>query len=480
VAIGLRITDATGVLVVTLSTTDVKIQPPGYAMIPGDPEMDATVTESVTIWWKTRATGIDNLELLGQLFAQAERYAATKLGARVYVEFCLDAATPDWFRSQLVPARPGDPAGRVTPSPGSLNVELSAGHLTAKVQWTRQYYWEDSDETVALLTNTNGTDQAFLNIDNHEDIIGAGIHQNRVTFNIGRGDLPTPLRVQFQMQSTPTTYVKDIYAGLHQWAGGAPYDHALEAEDSGDPGGATVAVTPFNSVTASGDNAGAHGQFMRATWTLGTEIDLYSWTIASAQGELLGGAFYRLMARFDTSLPAYTDLYFRARVYAVIGAQTQLVQDGKSVIAVPGDNLVDLGVLRLPPYPYAGAPASFQIRISGHRVSGVASTVDLDFVHLLPVEAGYKHYYPIQDNLGLVDTAQLVDDGMSGELYQLPAGSTNKAFSHKGDGTTFFAYPDRAYRMIALWSQDDEDHIIGEQMTIRVAYRARRLTIGPL
>jgi len=154
----LRITDGT--------TTKTFTSGDSMTLVEYDPVVATDnfyITEKVRINFAstTPATNTANIAAINKLFRQAQNYARSQTGDRVYIEFD-EGATATFWRSEIV-------GGRITFNGQVLSTYQYDQSIEAEIEWIRQPFWEGA-LTQLPLTNSSATDDtAGITVNNAND-----------------------------------------------------------------------------------------------------------------------------------------------------------------------------------------------------------------------------------------------------------------------------------------------------------------------
>lgn len=393
---------------------------------------------------------------LERAFLRAEMRQQIRSGSRVYVNWTPSDISPEEYRSEVL-------SGKIIPKEDTLNWRWGRYDIEVDAVWSRMYYWEETAERNIPLTNGNGTGTvAVLTVYNHDDA-GAG-HDNWV--NIAgsdiKGVLPTPAIIKMENNDADDTLAR-VWIGHNVFSGGSAFNHVIEAED---------ATSGGSSVTDATNSGGA---YRTRDWTGTGEIQLMVWTLAASDLNLAAGRWFHAIARFHNN-SNLTDTTFKFIIHGSGGTGT--VWEGPEVKppTSPANIIQDLGLVKLP--PWGGdivSSGDMAISLRGRSDTSGNSTINLDYIHFLPVDSWRTLYVVV----GSVDnTDRLVDDGVSEITYY-----------DDNSGTTRYAPIAVSGDFIKLWPGIDQrvyfithtgtgnDAPIDFNLGVTMSYRRRYLTI---
>jgi hypothetical protein len=139
----------------------------------------------------------------------------------------------------------------------------------------------------------------------------------------------------------------------------------------------------------------------------------------------------------------------------------------------------DLGVIRLPPWRVDEAgltqPMDFYMLI--YSKDGAAKTVDMDALHLYPVD-GYRDIR-LFAGLYVGFTERLVDDMIEDELFADTGAGTGRSYTAVALGNKIMLQPGKDQRLYFV-ATDDSISIpadVARTWTVKAYYRPRRLAL---
>lgn len=309
--------------------------------------------------------------------------------------------------------------------------------------------------TALPLSNAGGANvTGGLPLFNHCD--GDALHVNYADSSGGQGSLPAPARVELIHDSSGPEAVTDIWLG----AGALPL-----------PGGVLEGEAAASSLATQilDDPASSGGQYRRVSWSGSTGVDLLHWELSSGWLGQAGGRSFRPLLRF-ANLFAYGDL----RLSMQVRTAESVLSESKAQTLSSGARLQELPPILLPPWMPAGdPPAALTLALIGRRTSGGDSTLDVDFLALLPLQ-GWRRYWSLS---GLPYGARLVDDPLDGRCVGLHPQDGELA-GHVAQGPGLEVQPGQAQRFSALFATGSAAGMdIAAQLKLKVSYRPRRRTV---
>ncbi|MEW6649213.1 MAG: hypothetical protein AB1453_03370 [Chloroflexota bacterium] len=338
--------------------------------------------------------------------------------------------------------------------------ERERGFAGLRLNLLREREW--SAPAAALpLTNANGTGvTGGLALFNHADSDSG--HQNFADIHAAHleGSQPAPLSLRLALGSTPNRVVTHVIlaAGSDLWMEGASFAHALEGE-SGSPGAGCAASSLIADSGASG------GFYRRLEWSAAGEAALLRWTVTALALSLARGRAFRPVLRLHN--PPVAGIYLHWRMFNARGG---LLDRGGEMRLVSSRWLQPTPSLCLPPLDLPGLdPAGLTLELWAVCDAPGSRVLDVDFVHLLPVE-GWLELLPLG---GTAQGSTLVVDGTRhlrrtafdalrqgqgdavqvGCTYSLDAGGAASA-SHALNGGGLRLLPGRNQRLYLLFETD--------------------------
>lgn len=419
--------------------------------VPVTTRRNVTETVKILIHESTRDAVRAKLRQIELMLLQAEHYQRTRLGAPVWVQF-QPGGTGDIYRSELL-------SGRVELSVEALDENWYNTMLEAAVIWTRRYFWE-GPEVELPLTNLGGSGTGGRTVYNQMDSSASKSNYVDIDGDDITGSLPSQPRIVITNNYASTNRTKEIYLAQNTRSAPATLNHWIEGE-SASMGGSDV-----NDANYSGGKAR-----YRALPT--TEGELFRWDLTAAQLALMGGNYFRVLARM---VPLPFGAYFRL-VFLLTGLSPIASGPLVKTPALGGDELLDLGVLRLPPWIVGtGIPVASSLALYGYDPAGVGY-VQVDYLQLSCLD-GYAFYKPLAYNLP--QNYQLIDDLAHGDLHAQSTGGIHCMGMYQRFGNGVTLWPGQATRLYLLQNDDGSAGgvaAIARTLSVRVYHRPRRLTL---
>ncbi len=314
--------------------------------------------------------------------------------------------------------------------------------------------WQGS-LTALPLSNPNGANIADgLALFNHCD--GDALHANYADSNAAPGSLPSPARVELVHDLSGPEAVTDIWLG----EGGAPLPQGLL---EGEAAASTLTSQVIGDSTCSG------GGYRRVSWEGADELEILHWELSSSWLEQAGGRCFRPLLRFANLLTC-SDL----RLFVQVHTSGSVLFESPPQTLAAGVRLQELAPVLLPPWSPAGsAPAGLTLALIGRRVAGGSSTLDLDFLGLLPLR-GWRRYWSLS---GLPFGARLVDDPIEQRCVTVHPQNGELA-GHIAQGPGLEVHPGQAQRFAILFATGSPAGMdVAAQMRLKITYRPRRRTV---
>lgn len=332
------------------------------------------------------------------------------------------------------------------------------GRVLVSITVMREPFWE-GPEAYLPLTNGNGVNVSTgINVYNCNDNSGASPNKRNnyveITGANVTGDLPANCRIE-----ATNKYVGDNLGYLfigHNTTDPANFVQVLEAESA--VGGA-----------AQADATCSNGQFNRVTLRNGIEERALKWTLPTATLNAAAGNFVHAIIRYalapgDVRMKVQlewnsTRLHTTPSVYPRDGFATKLK---------------DIGVFRLPPWLIGQTGMdSIDLVLLAYQNSGFDSSIDVDFLALLPAE-NYRFLYTM--GYGVAQDKRIVDDGITDTYYLDNGAGANKiGIIQSGGGPQVQLIPGLTQRLY-FWQAGQSlfNGAIDRLVSVRVAYRPRR------
>ena len=338
-----------------------------------------------------------------------------------------------------------NPAGYKTRPSGSLLVNL---------HYTRPNYF-DGDQVELPLSGASGTNvTGGFDIKYHTDQHPADGNTALIKPADFATDLPAPLRIELKNNYAGAT-IKDIFMGA--------YHHPTNQDDdvffynAGDLAGGTL----MYDATAIG------GAFRRYTWTSSSYTIGPFFSVILTDSNLLDGRTYRpLMNLFKTH--AYTDLYFMFQIRRGV----DVIYSSEPVYSDPDFDYVLFPPVDLPPNQLLreNVPHGFDFVVQALRVSGAATTIDIDMVQFFPMDyaALFKGFYLQAANDILIYDNHRQRHNVRYSLAQ------NEILSHILEGGPLMLYPGSYTRLFFNMFASNNHVYCDRTAQVRAYYRPRK------
>lgn len=350
-------------------------------------------------------------------------------------------------------------------------LELAGDHLQRERQrhsqgvrliLQREDAWEYTDPYAVPLSNTNASrTTGGLLVHNHFDSTPGHENYAEVAAADAPGDLPARLRIEMKHIHKSGAALGSVY--IHQLVENlsASLPNVLEGETA--VPGSGVIRTLLSAAAYSG------GQAARLEWG-GTpaETELARWSLS---GSFLAWAVnkpLRPVLRF-ACVPASSDLWLGWQV--VSGGQT--IWNSPPLLIPPGQALVDLPALCLPPPPLVGplgqaVPAGLDLLLTARKAASGACSLEVDVIQLLPLDA-WRRLLAART----LDYGQwLVDDGPEGAVYGLQP-LYERIPGYAAVGEPLRLHPGRLQRFYFLNFYGNQS-LIDLNLTVQMSARVRR------
>jgi hypothetical protein len=416
------------------------------------------VTETVEIYIgdvvsATAARAV--LNSINLLFQQARTFQRSKLGPRIYVEFRPENGD-SWYRSELL-------NGKVSPHEDVLGWQLINNVVIATATFTRRHYWE-GPEAYLPLTNSGASNQTGgLTVNSANG--GSYDHWFSIPGASIGGDLPAPCRVEITNTYASGSRGSAYHIGHSAVAPVSPNSLFFEAE--------SMTIDSFGTGTSSSGNY-SNNAVQNFGWTNSSAIEVRM-TRAALSGAVLAaasGGWYRMMA----SIPAFAG-DFRLQAKILIAGVTP-IWEGPWIAPQSSSWLQDLGVVQLPPYVVeasaGGGMYPLDLAIYMRTTAGGTFSFSMDYLALLPTE-GYHTLR--QRGYGLPQNARLVDDMILGVVYSDGWSGGGRIGNFISYGSGIELVPGRTNYLCILGDMTNGQAPAAMSMSVRVAYRPRRLTL---
>lgn len=334
-------------------------------------------------------------------------------------------------------------------------------HGTTRISITlvREPAWEATTWTQIPLTNDNGTDNTSgLRVYACDDLAGTTPNAHNFFVNIDGddilGDIPGPVKIEMKPE---TAYLPShLYVGCHDVNYYGFKTSRFEMEDWADTAGATADA----SCSGGEYNVAA----LPTSWgnVLYSQLDLnyYHHT-----------GYFRFFLRLRTAAPAGTWLNLQLKIYGEVMGETTPVYLGSS-------KLVDLGILRLPPYEFYGFNNyTAYLYLRGYNPSGGNLEADvinavgtIGWVQRSRSASGITgtNWYLVEQ-FGIDEASYLVDPESTPPDNALP-------YFSGISGNGIYLYPGTDHHL-AFLTRFEDDTTITDSMLVKLWHRPRRLSL---
>ena len=266
--------------------------------------------------------------------------------------------------------------------------------------------------TELALTNGSGSDvTGGLAVWNHDDATAAA-HDNWVELDGAdyEGDYPAKVKLILEADSGEAEKTSKIYIGVRK--GNLGFTHILEDDD---------AASAFGSPSPTYDVDNSSDDYYTGITFADTdgEIDLIQWALSAAQVEATQGPF-RIFGRchagdhwgqdasYSISIKYGSDILFQSEWRKPVDTTTELL---------------DFGTIYLPPW-LVGTPtdlAGLNISIRANRDTVGSTTINLDYLALMPQDGGYRVLE--YRTTGVAQFEFTIDDGWEEVVYHINSSS---------------------------------------------------------
>lgn len=319
--------------------------------------------------------------------------------------------------------------------------------LVERVPW-----WEEGRAQIPLSNGNGSNNTAGLTVWMRDDATAGQDNWTDIAAGAVGGVLPSPLEIHMRNLSEGARLYDNFYVANNIFA--PSMAHILEGENRSNGTGTVTA-----DATCSG------GSFLQV---IGSNIYV-TWPLSAALLSATAGRYLRLMARFVFySTPP--KIYVRAEIRDYYGLVTLARSPYETVLGPEDGNIVDLGLLPLPPGGYSNNWAQNTLALFFRAESAV--TVRLDYLQITPAdELCYRHI----EQRGMVVAANdwVVDDGIEGLHYLIEGGANHPIYTEHTP--PLHVFPGVAQRLYFL--HDGPDTTANWKLGVKAFYRPRRLTI---
>jgi hypothetical protein len=389
------------------------------------------------------SSSISKLEMIIQ---RALLYENVAYASPQYLRFQLTAGG-DYYYTPITNIYLGtNPAGYLT---------ISTGSKVISIYYTRPNYF-DGPKTQLPLTGKAGTVNPpnWYPLVNHTDS-GTG-HGSTVLIDKANfaTDLPAPLRFEYFFNSSGSANLRDLFVGV--------FNHASYTGD-------TPFFAYYNSLsggTAYASASAIQGYYDRFTWTSGSWTQITTYLIDTAFIAYFDGASFRpIIHLFNTH--AYTDLYLRVQ----IERYGDVLYRSEPIYATPGYGYIILPPIELPPNYLLREvdPARLQVCIYGLRMSGSATTLDIDCLTIFPLSYAATFY----GFINMIYEQTLIDDSFRNRFNILTGYTSGESVAQARVGGPLMLFPNSHSRMFFYCANDTNLMPIAYLADLKVYYYPR-------
>lgn len=392
-------------------------------------------------------------------FDKARRYQEYKSGDPVYVQYkpanLID--TSACYRSEIL-------SGKVTFTPESLDYRWTKGNtLIMNLEWTRRYYWEETDERQVALSNTTDNENSCgLRIFNHYD---GTTHENYVEMGgTILGEIASPPRIEFY-NSGSTTYPRRWFIASNVTSTPHTFDYVIEGEDG--------ATSGYNA-SAKSDSDSSGGQYMQMDYSADPEnySTLSKWVISgSAVSDRANSNFFNVVARVLSSVSA--SVFARLIIQYPWSAGTTLYE-GPEVEITTQHRLFSLGAIKIPPALYSTTThddMALLLQVRAHD----AGTINLDYFQLFPINTGFRFVEQRAYQWSAGETFVIDED--KDEIYIKIGSASAMGGFFNIVGNKIFLHTEPSYQRLYFLFSETTNSDITRTPRVKLYYRPRVLTI---
>lgn len=343
--------------------------------------------------------------------------------------------------------------GRIVLLGGGMD-DRARGYQGLELHLTRPGWFEEVMSPVEVNNPNGSANTSGLTVYNHSDSDNGHVNFCDITIAEIRGSQAVPARLVLEAGETPVRRLGKIIVsgGINLWNDTSSFDHVLEGE-SGFPGAGCTSAVSISDANASG------GSYRAFQWTSVQEAQICSWTLTGERLAWLAGRGVRPAARFHNPPPAGANWRWKITQpggTAVLDQSAQMLLDASSRLQV-------LPALFPPVQSPAGPFQSFNLEGWLECSSEGVKQIDLDFVHLLPLENTCL-FQPVS---GLTQGQELAADWNNGEVYARDSVSGEKTVSHIASGAPLVLRPGCCHRIYLLY-ETDAGFLISDSSKLRL------------
>lgn len=390
---------------------------------------------------------LEEMNKIEEFFERARDYQDNPDLDPVYLMFN-SSASGTQFESEIL-------AGRTLPHPETLAMRWERDILILKLVILRRPFWYENSGYQVPLTNSYGTDQSVLQVDNTDD----ATYVNHVTFNDtetpGRRIMPCLLSMK-NIDGPPA--IGDIFVGLTA-RGDYTWNAVWEAED------ATLNATYSTSMP---DANASDGDFVRSTWAIDDEVKLFHFDLNFSDIAAAAGRRFKMLARFN-AVPGSSAPLLRWKI--LIGSD--VLWEGPQIQTAAAGLIQDIGTVKIPPWLREATGYGLLDLALFAQVEG-GTTLDTDFVLFMPTDA-FRKYKLVAD--GLDDDEELIDISLPSKKRTYVDESGGKVGLYTPIGKPIYIFPNRDQRLHFVFMTDTGLAPIGHSMTVSLRVYEASLTI---
>ena len=330
--------------------------------------------------------------------------------------------------------------GRIEPLGGGT-VDRARGYQGLRLYLVRAN-WLAEGYGPLLLNNANGANNITgLRLYNHADGDAGHVNFCDVRAEDIGGSQQTPARLVLQVESSPTRRLGRIVLGGGSNLGDAygSYKHVLEGESA-------TAGADCTASTGVASEAASSGVYQNFQWTLTQEAAVCRWTVSCEHLAWLAGRGLRPVARFHN--PPQQQTRWRWKILAPDGG---VVLDQSAQVLLDAASRLQVLPAVFPPVQSGQPPYQpFILEAWLENTTGGAKQIDLDFIHLLPLE----NFNLLQPLGGLPAGHELTVDWINGQCYAEDSASGEKSITHRISGAPLMLRPGASQRLYVLYETD--------------------------
>lgn len=316
-----------------------------------------------------------NVKQINRWFQDAEDCQAGSGGLPVYLAFTVDGTTR--FISEILSG-----SLDISQEPVGLEEYYASDILMASCTIRRRNWWDDEEETEIKLEHEfsytlNGEDpypgKKYVDVVNDYFLFTpeisniADIPSHRVS-----GDLPCPVRLTLENISGDNP-INTVYVGHTVNIHDLQRNYFLVQGEDAEGG------------TEETDATCSEGKYRLGAWSGAEEERVFLWDIDYTRATDFAGQDFRVLVRLREPMPnAQMYLRLRIRLYN----SDFYLWDGKFILAQEGDQIIDLGIVRIPPKPRGMSPWT----LGGFTFDLCAQCLDVEANHNLAVD--YLNFLP--------------------------------------------------------------------------------------